>query len=184
MIEFFTQIGNWFVANKDAIVVTLTSFATSGAAVNLFAFLKTRKITSENSVAAKDLKTALSENAVTKNMIDNINGKVKVVEDKIVDVVNIVDMLLVKINAILDVQSIVYTTIKDEKTRTAVNNILTNAKYASTEQRAKLLEQLAALKEQVTKLSDKNKLEVDEAVEKAMALVEASDKENKIVARG
>ena len=54
----------------------------------------------------------------------------------------------------LEVQSIVYSTIKDEKVRSTVNNLLVNAKYAETATRAELQKQVEELKAKVAEQVD------------------------------
>ena len=156
MIEWFQSIGNWFVTNKDAIVTILSTVATSGVGVNLWQFFKNRKIVTENTKNASELVAALKENELLKpavakveEMLSTVKEKQVALEKKVIDSINGIDTLVTKVNAILDVQSLVYQTIKDESTRIAVNNILTNAKYAVTEQRAQLIKELNALKEEM-----------------------------------
>ena len=91
---------------------------------------------------------------------------------------------MTKVNAILDVQSLVYQTIKDENTRVAVNNILTNAKYAVTEQRAQLIKELNSLKEENARITAESNAKVEETVEKATAIIEATNMETNTVIRG
>lgn len=184
MIEFFNNIWIWITENIETILLWLSTFATSGAAANLVAYFKTAKVTRENTNSTKELKESITEVKTLQAEVSDLTEKNAVMEKRLTEACNISDILLTKINAILDVQSLVYTTIKDEKTRTAVNNILTNAKYAVTEQRAKLLEQLEALKEQLKQSNIDNEVKVTEAVEKAVAIVEASDKDTNIVTRG
>lgn len=184
MREFFYSIWIWLVENMDAILLWLSAFATSGAGVNLLVFLKTAKTTKENTNSTKELKESITEVKSLQGQVGDLTEKNEAMEAKLTESCNITDILLTKINAILEVQSLVYTTIKDEKTRIAVNNILTNAKYAITEQRAKLLEQLEALKEQVKLSNIENQEKVAKAVEKAVSIVEATDKEPNVITRG
>ena len=191
MIEWLQSVGNWFVANKDPIIAGLTTLATSGVGVNLWQFFKNRKIVTENTSNAKQLTEALKQNELLKPAVELVEEKLNVLNEKqlsfggkVLDVLNGVDTLMTKVNAILDVQSLVYQTIKDEATRTAVNNILTNAKYAVTAQRAELIKELNALKEETAKQNAENNARVEEAVAKAVNIVEATDVENKTVIRG
>ena len=190
-MEWLRNIGNWFIENKDTIVVTLTGIATSGAGVNLWQFFKSRKVVKDNTANSKALTDALKENSTLKTAVTSLNDfvsgvaeRVEKVNNTVVSVVNSTDVLITKVNAMLDVQSLVYQTIKDEATRTAVNNILTNAKYAVTAQRAELIKELNALKEETAKQNAENNARVEEAVAKAVNIVEATDVENKTVIRG
>ena len=91
---------------------------------------------------------------------------------------------MTKVNAILDVQSLVYQTIKDENTRVAVNNMLTNAKYAVTEQLAQFIKELNSLKEENARITAESNAKVEETVEKATAIIEATNMETNTVIRG
>lgn len=191
MIEWFQSIGNWVVTNKDAIVTTLSAMATSGVGVNLWQFFKNRKIVTENTKNASELVAALKENELLKpavakveEMLSTVKEKQVALEKKVIDSINGIDTLVTKVNAILDVQSLVYQTIKDESTRIAVNNILTNAKYAVTEQRAQLIKELNALKEENARITAESNAKVEESVAKATSIIEATNVETKTVIRG
>lgn len=191
MIEWFQSIGNWFVTNKDAIVTTLSAVATSGVGVNLWQFFKNRKIVTENTKNASELVAALKENELLKpavakveEVLSTVKEKQIALEKKVIDSINGIDILVTKVNAILDVQSLVYQTIKDESTRIAVNNILTNAKYAVTEQRAQLIKELNALKEENARITAESNAKVEESVAKATSIIEATNVETKTVIRG
>ena len=191
MIEWFQSIGNWVVTNKDAIVTTLSAIATSGVGVNLWQFFKNRKIVTENTKNASELVAALKENELLKpavakveEVLSTVKEKQVALEKKVIDSINGIDTLVTKVNAILDVQSLVYQTIKDESTRIAVNNILTNAKYAVTEQRAQLIKELNALKEENARITAESNAKVEESVAKATSIIEAANVETKTVIRG
>lgn len=191
MIEWFQSIGNWIVTNKDAIVTTLSAIATSGVGVNLWQFFKNRKIVTENTKNASELVAALKENELLKpavakveEVLSTVKEKQVALEKKVIDSINGIDTLVTKVNAILDVQSLVYQTIKDESTRIAVNNILTNAKYAVTEQRAQLIKELNALKEENARITAESNAKVEESVAKATSIIEATNVETKTVIRG
>ena len=191
MIEWLQSIGNWFVTNKDGIVTALSAVATSGVGVNLWQFFKNRKIVTENTKNASELVAALKENELLKpavakveEVLSTVKEKQVVLEKKVIDSINGIDTLVTKVNAILDVQSLVYQTITDESTRIAVNNILTNAKYAVTEQRAQLIKELNALKEENARITAESNAKVEESVAKATSIIEATNVETKTVIRG
>lgn len=184
MKEFFVNIANWFMIHKDEIVVTLTTFITSGIFANIIALIRQHKALKATTDAADNLANTSEKIEAIGQAVIKLHEENEVLTTKVNETVSTMDILLTKVNAMLDVQSLVYATIKDEKTRVAVNNILTNAKYAVTEQRAKLLEQLAALREQIAQKAKDDVAKVNAAVEKAVSIVEATDKENNIVTRG
>ena len=131
--------------------------------------------------------------------VDGLNGEViemkgvnkaliekcEYLENQMNDLQNSMDILLTKVDAMIEVQSVVYTTIKDDKTRATVNNLLTNAKYAVTEQRKKLIDELEALRQQIKTQADAQKQLVEHAVNKAQSIVKVEDKpaEEQVVTR-
>lgn len=81
------------------------------------------------------------------------------------DILEFSEIINNKIAAMIEVQSIVYSTIRDEKIRTTVNSLLVNAKYAETnsrtklkreieELRAKIASQASSMQEMVSKTAD------------------------------
>lgn len=160
MIEFVSNIGKWLMENKDQIILFFTSGQFTLLIAQVVVFVKTIKSTKTNTVstnalnksvatmnAAKEDLTSTKKNSEdlltkqndTKETIDAFEAKF---EEKL-------SMVTDKLNAIIEVQSIVYSSIKDEKVRNTVNNILVNAKYAETAARAKLQQELEELKAQV-----------------------------------
>ena len=138
---FFTNIWNWFVQNKDGI----TAFFMSGQAISFVAavvmLIKNLKSVRENTSSTDKLdKTltntnemsgsirALDENFIAlKNENDGLRSQLKETEKKICD-----ENLEIKnkLNAIIEVQAIVYSTIRDDGVRQTVNTILNNARYS------------------------------------------------------
>ena len=160
MMEFITNIGNWFVINKDSIIGFVLSgqFATLIGAVVLL--VRNLKSTKNNTEQAKTLNQSLEANKVladTSKITKENSEFLKDAQDKLKNQVDEFEakldakmaMVTDKINAMLEVQSIVYSTIKDEKVRSTVNNLLVNAKYAETATRAELQKQVEELKAKV-----------------------------------
>ena len=79
-----------------------------------------------------------------------------------------------KLNAVLDVQSIVYATIRDDNTRNAINSILANAKFNETadETRQKLMQEVEDLKAKLAEEMEKVKTMTEEASTKLEEIVE------------
>ena len=190
-MEWLQNIGQWITEHLGGITAAISGITATSVVANIWSFIKSKKTTIENSMLMKDLKASLLENENVKKAVDSVTDlstklkeKIDIVEKRANDILNQSDIVVTKVNAMLDVQSLVYQTIKDEKTRVAVNNILTNAKYAVTEQRAKLLEELNNLKDEITKQNEANKSRVEETVNKAVSIVEAVDTETDVVTRG
>lgn len=160
MMEFFSNIWAGILENKDKIILFLTSSQFIGFLTAIVALYKSNKNTKANTKSANDLNDALIAN--TKNCEDselaaNNTAEIKMFLSKMDEKFNELETKLdskldahtAKMNAIIEVQSIVYSTIKDEKVRSTVNNLLTNAKYSETATRAELKLQIESLKNEV-----------------------------------
>ena len=127
---------------------------------SLVVLVKQLKANSGINKTNKELKVSLDEaNAKINDMLvvkessnnaskDVAKMKAEVAEFK-TEVEDSFDTILKKMNAILEVQSLVYSTVKDEHLRTMIASILTDAKFIETATRAELELQIEALKEQI-----------------------------------
>lgn len=183
-MEWFNSIIEWFVIHKDEIVTFVTSSSFVGFVSTIIMLIKQHKSIKANTNSTDKLNgtvevitdltnkvdTSLKENVIAQEAISNEQTSLKKELD---DVRSDLTNLLSKINAILDVQQVVYSTLKDEQIRTTVNNLLINAKFAETEQRAQLKEKLAQLEELIKSHSKQVDKQVEETVEEAKAIVDA-----------
>ena len=189
MMEFLINIGNWFVINKDTIIGFVLSgqFATLLGAVVLL--IKNLKSTKNNTEQAKTLNQSLEANKAlvdTSETVKENSEFLKEAQDKLKNQVNEFEakldakmaMVTDKINAMLEVQSIVYSTIKDEKVRNTVNNLLVNAKYAETATRAELQRQVEELKTKVAAQVEQLNKTVETASDSVVKIVKG-DTESK-----
>ena len=181
-MTWLENIGKWFVENKETILAVLTAIQSSG----LIGFIAWA-VKSTKQVKLNTKTTEILNKSIT--CVDGLNGEVtemkdvnktliekcEYLENQMNDLENSMDILLTKVDAIIEVQSVVYTTIKDDKTRTTVNNLLTNAKYAVTEQRKKLIDELESLRQQIKAQADAQKQLVEHAVNKAQSIVKVED---------
>lgn len=182
-MTWLENIGNWFIENQEKILTVLTAIQSSGLIGFIVWAVKSTKQVKLNTQTSKVLNESIG-------IVNGLNGEVETLNCNHKDLVekvdhlemqmnnlqNTMDTVLTKVDAMIEVQSVVYTTIKDDKTRATVNNLLTNAKYAVTEQRAKLLEELDSLRKQVKEYSDKAAALVEYTVNKAQSIVKAEDK--------
>ncbi len=181
-MTWLENIGKWFVENKETILAVLTAIQSSGLIGFIAWAVKSTKQVKLNTKTTETLNKSIT-------CVDGLNGEVAEMKDvnkvliekcdylenQMNDLENSMDILITKIDAIIEVQSVVYTTIKDDKTRATVNNLLTNAKYAVTEQRKKLIEELEALRQQIKAQADAQKQLVEHAVNKAQSIVKVED---------
>lgn len=190
-MNWLENIGKWFIDNQETILAVLTAIQSSGLVGFIAWAVKSTKQVKLNTKTTEALNNSIS-------CVDGLNGEVvglkdvnkeliekcEYLENQMNDLQNSMDILITKVDAIIEVQSVVYTTIKDDKTRATVNNLLTNAKYAVTEQRKKLIEELEALREQIKTQAEAQKQLVEHAVNKAQSIVKVEDKpEEEVVVR-
>lgn len=162
------NIGRWFVEWKDAIVITLAGLDFAALAGLGIALFKQNKKVDNNTNATDTLNKSIEGN---KNLTDDVHTIVREnaeLKEELKELKHSEELLVTKLNAMLDVQSLVYATLKDEPTRVAVGSILANAKYNETSSRLKLKKQLEQLKKEV---SEKNKL-LEEKVNKTVTEAE------------
>ena len=181
-MTWLENIGKWFVENKETILAVLTAIQSSGLVGFIAWAVKSTKQVKLNTKTTETLNKSIT-------CVDSLNGEVtemkdvnktliekcEYLENQMNDLENSMDILITKIDAIIEVQSVVYTTIKDDKTRATVNNLLTNAKYAVTEQRKKLIDELEELRQQIKAQADAQKQLVEHAVNKAQSIVKVED---------
>lgn len=181
-MTWLENIGKWFVENKETILAVLTAIQSSGLVGFIAWAVKSTKQVKLNTKTTETLNKSIT-------CVDSLNGEVaemkgvnkvliekcEYLENQMNDLQNSMDILITKIDAIIEVQSVVYTTIKDDKTRATVNNLLTNAKYAVTEQRKKLIDELEELRQQIKAQADAQKQLVEHAVNKAQSIVKVED---------
>lgn len=191
-MTWLENIGKWFVENKETILAVLTAIQSSGLIGFIAWAVKSTKQVKLNTKTTETLNKSIT-------CVDSLNGEVTEMKDvnkvliekcdylenQMNDLENSIDILITKVDAIIEVQSVVYTTIKDDKTRATVNNLLTNAKYAVTEQRKKLIDELEALRQQIKTQAEAQKQLVEHAVNKAQSIVKVEDKpaEEQVVTR-
>ena len=191
-MTWLENIGKWFVENKETILAVLTAIQSSGLVGFIAWAVKSTKQVKLNTKTTETLNKSIT-------CVDGLNGEVAEMKDvnkvliekcdylenQMNDLENSMDILITKIDAIIEVQSVVYTTIKDDKTRATVNNLLTNAKYAVTEQRKKLIDELEALRQQIKTQAEAQRQLVEHAVNKAQSIVKVEDKpaEEQVVTR-
>ena len=161
MIEWIKSLGvslaEWFVENKDGI----TAFFMSGQAISFVAALimlvKNLKGTRLNTSSTDKLNQTLTNTNDMANSIavldtnfqalkqenDTLRKELKETEDALQ---HTNAELLDKLNAIIEVQGIVYSTIRDDSVRQTVNTILNNARYCEQNFKDKLEKQIEELR--------------------------------------
>ena len=157
MTEFFNSCWTWFLENKDSIVIFLTSTQFVSLVTVIFNLVKSNKAVGQSTMSSNKLNESLNTtNKIapiaedvktnTELLIKSQESQAEVLKEMNNKLNETLNLQTEKINAIIEVQSIVYSTIKDEKVRNTVNNLLIKAKYAETATRAELEKQVEELK--------------------------------------
>ena len=168
-MDFFQNIWNWFVENKDGIFTVVSSAEFAGIIALVVSLIKGKKHTAENTAVSKDLSNALAEQKETNKTLKtemvelkNENAQLKTEINRSVENT---EATLTKVTAVVNALSVVYnSSIKNPETRETVDNILTNAKFAETKTRADLIKAMDELTakaekqaEEAKKLAEKTK---------------------------
>lgn len=165
MVEFFQNIWNWFVLNKDEITLFFTSSNFVVFMTTIVMLIKQLKANKVNNNTNSGLKASLDNAISIASDVVSIRDNSAATNDKLLTVqtdldafkketYDTLDVLVQKMNAVLEVQSLVYSTIRDETIRKNVNGILMDAKYAETATRASLEAEVESLKKKVNEKID------------------------------
>ena len=160
MVEFFQNIWNWFVLNKDEIVLFFTSSNFVAFMTTIVMLVKQLRANNVNNETNNGLKASLDNAISIASDVVSIRDNSTATNDQLLTVqtdldafkketYDALDVLVQKMNAVLEVQSLVYSTIKDETIRKNVNGILMDAKYAETATRASLEAEVESLRKKV-----------------------------------
>ena len=196
MMEFLNNCYQWIVENSEKIIMVLqsTQFASlvAGAVFLWKTIVSTKRNTassekldetvSKNNKMSGDVSEIRKENQTLKKQNDELKERISEFEKKFDEFTNKINSkleseqvsLTKKLNAVLDVQSIVYATIRDDNTRNAINSILANAKFNETadETRQKLMQEVEDLKVKLAEEMEKVKTMTEEASTKLEEIVE------------
>lgn len=196
MNEFFGNIGNWFIENKDAILLWLQSIGLGGIVAAVTNVIVAGKRIKANTLTSNNLLEALPIVGETKQSMDALVERIDKLEAdnrelqeqntiRYTEIQNSLDSLLNKVNALVETESVKSQTIKDETIRTTVGNVLTNAKYNETQTRARLLETIATLKKKLEEKNVTDSEQIKEALAAAQALIQpVTETAHTVVPRG
>lgn len=189
MTEFFQNIYAWLAANSNKIVAFLTSanfLAMLTLVVNTVRTIKTNKGVA---ITSTDLKNELTESSKNRSVIASIKG----VSDTIKDVTEATktaidetkalldkELLTVtnKVNAILEVQSLVYSTIRDDSLRQTVSNLLNTARYSDANTKEQLQSEIDSLKKALNDKMEEVNQTMSDAIDKVQTVVSTPVEQN------
>ena len=188
MVEFFQSIYRWLAEHKDQIIAFLTSTNFAGIVSMIVITIKQTKATKIGTLSMNNLIAPLKEvNALATRVGDaadtssTILSNIATLQNKITDITNNItktlDVVQYKVNSMLEVQSLVYSTIKDDNIRAKVANILTTAKLSEDATRAELEKQIEELKKIIAENTAKQlEEEAQKKAEQERLEAEANDK--------
>lgn len=191
---FFTNVWGWVLEHKEEI----STFFMSGQFVSLVTaivmLIKNAKQIRSNTSSTEALNSTLTNTNTMTGQITSLEKSVTELEkenaglrDELEETKNAITadnkLIANKLNAILEVQSIVYSTIRDESVRQTVNTLLNNARYSDKNFKEQLQTEIEAIKTEFeSKMSDMSKAvnETINNVSKSMNAVEdARNKQTK-----
>lgn len=199
MIEFLKSCYQWVAENYEKIMMVLQSSQFASLVAAGLLLWKNILSARENTNSSKELKNAMNENNKMSDTVKAIKEENKTLkeqndvliktvesfEDKFntfTEQVNIKleseqGVLVKKLNSIIDVQSIVYSTIRDDNVRGTINSILVNAKFDENEDetKKKLKEEISSLKTALAAEAEKVKNMAEEASSKLTEIVEPTE---------
>ena len=164
-MEFFNNVWLWIKENLNGILTVVTSAQFVSIVLTIVKLVKQSKSLADNTGIRQELSKSLEKNEKLSDKVQVLgeasiklhdeqevtNKKLDEIEQR---VNSALDSALNKLNSVVEVMSIVYAGLTDENARKAVNTILTNAKYAETETRLKLLEEINKLKAEAAKMTE------------------------------
>lgn len=190
MIEFLTTLKDncwlWFLENKDTIIAWFMSGQAVSVIASFVMLIRNAKQIKSNTDSTKTLNGTLTNTNVMKEDLDTLKQKVVTLADKNEELSKSVveletklsdsnKLIASKLDAIIEVQSIVYSTIRDDSVRQTVNTILNNARYSNTNFKEQLESEISGLKAEFeTKIADISKGMTD-AIDKVSNSVNAAE---------
>ena len=160
MVEFFKNLFTWFVEHKDEIVVFFTSTNFAAVISSVILLIKQIKATRNTNKSVENSSSILDKAVELAQSVTSVSDKASSTESNTEEIktkidsvnkqfVNELEILQQKLNAMLEVQTIVYNSMKDETARKNVFNLLTQAKLVETSKYAELEQQVESLKKKV-----------------------------------
>ena len=179
MVEFFKNLFTWFVEHKDEIVVFFTSTNFAAVISSVILLIKQIKATRNTNKSVENSSSILDKAVELAQHVTSVSDKASSTESNTEEIktkidsvnkqfVNELEILQQKLNAMLEVQTIVYNSMKDETARKNVFNLLTQAKLVETSKYAELEQQVESLKKKV----DEKVNDVQSVVEETVTTVQ------------
>lgn len=173
-MEIWNMITDWFSQNIVPLLTTTNLVAILTVIFNLF---RQKKVITESTVSGKELNQSLKETKELSKTLSAQSEEIAELKAQNGELNDLISQLLFKCNSMLDIQQIVYNASASlsKDTRGSINNIITNAKFATSNARADILKEMEDLQKK-TELLQK---EQEQKTKKIKRLVQASNDEVK-----
>lgn len=176
MTEFFQNCWQWALNNRDGIVAFFTSANFIAFLTTIVTIVKSIKSNTQTRVSNEKIVEGLNATTDVKSNVVELTVNNKASNEKLDALVakqdamqkqldSFIENTTAKVNAMLEVQTIVYSTIKDDTMRNSVNTILIDAKHCESSAKAKLQEELEELKAKLVETTTKIATEISETVD-------------------
>ena len=186
-MNWFESIWLWFVENKDAIFAWVTSANVVGFATALVTLVRQHKAIKQNTSSNTELNKAVAEVKELKGEITLIKSEVVGIKDevaktetKLIENLDALDEYNHKLDTVIEVQQIAYSTVKDTTVRESINNVILNSKYKEQGTRAELMHEIDNLKSAAKEVTDKYNALVEESAKKVAKVADVIKEEPKV----
>lgn len=175
MISFFQNIWAWITSHADVIAGVLTPANLIIIVTTFVQLRRQRRVISANTGSSEELKASLKENRELRSTADNLKEKVEALSEYSAGLKDDLTQCLTKLNCVLEVQEKAYgMSLQGTKTLDAINGIIANGKYAETNSRKAIVEEVAEMREQLEKLTEATKAS-EEKVKRIAGVAEAPE---------
>ena len=182
MIEFIQNIWTWIDINLPYLTSLFSSTTFAGVITMIVIICKNITSTNKNTLSINSIQDSFknvnnleSDVKTLKDNSESLTKRVEVYNERVANLTNNVDVFIqdysAKVDAILEVQRIVYSTIKDDTIRNSVNSILVDAAHSSTKVKMELQKELEDLKKNIKDTVDPVTAVVNDTIDKAENVV-------------
>lgn len=183
MYEFFASVWRWVLEHSTGVLTFITSSSFITAVTSVVLSLLSRRGTKENTAETRKLSALMKQNETLAETVEGLRRENAELTDKVNEMLEASDNLVAKVNALLEVEYVRAGAISNAKTRTDVNAIINNVKYAETRARVKIAAENEELKRQIAVFAENAARSVD-TVNKIVAVKSVADDKPPVVMRG
>ena len=136
MIELFNNLGTWITQNLEYIKTVLMALVFIMSTMILIVVFVHKKLAAKVEVSVDKLKSIVDD---YKHVIDELRTMEEIIKtydittnksvNKMLDVENVDTQIVKKLNYVIDILGLAYSTIKNDDIRLGITSIVNNAKY-------------------------------------------------------